>query len=119
MEYITEGGYQLASEVIDVIDAIDYVTPPHSITNNDEATIDPPLVTEERAGPKGKPGRKKQGREINEKKRGKNFKLRSDKDPNRPMKKHTPGRDHKHAKTIIPYINHNTNNGELTIRWSD
>ena len=35
------------------------------------------------------------------------------------MKKHTPGRDHKHAKTIIPYINHNTNNGELTIRWSD
>ena len=32
LEYITEGGYQLASEVIDVIDAIDYVTPPHSIT---------------------------------------------------------------------------------------
>ena len=27
LEYITEGGYQLASEVIDVIDAIDYVTP--------------------------------------------------------------------------------------------
>ena len=59
LEYITEGVYQLASEVIDVIDAIDYVTPPHSITNNDEATIDPPLVTEKRAGPKGKPGRKK------------------------------------------------------------
>lgn len=62
------------------------------------------MTTEKRAGPKGKPGRKKQGREINEKKRWKNFKLRSDKDPNRPMKKHTPRRDHKHAKTIIPYI---------------
>ena len=119
LEYITEGVYQLASEVIDVIDAIDYVTPPHSITNNDEATIDPPLVTEKRAGPKGKPGRKKQGREVNEKKRGKNFKSRSNKDPNRPMKKHTPGRDHRHAKTMIPYINNDMDNNEFTIQWSE
>ncbi|KZZ85772.1 hypothetical protein AS29_004060 [Bacillus sp. SJS] len=50
-------------------------------------------------GPIGKANRKKQGREVNEKKRGgKNFKSRSNKSSNRDMKKHTPGRGHKKGK---------------------
>ncbi|MCD2349068.1 RHS repeat-associated core domain-containing protein, partial [Clostridium guangxiense] len=44
--------------------------------------------------PVGRINRKKQGREVNEKKRvnNKKFKSRSNKNPNRPMKKHTPSR---------------------------
>ncbi|PJI07266.1 MULTISPECIES: RHS repeat-associated core domain-containing protein [Clostridium] len=43
--------------------------------------------------PIGRANRKKQGREVNERKRkNKNFKTRSNKNPNRPMKKHTPSR---------------------------
>lgn len=47
-------------------------------------------------GAVGKANRKKQGREINTKARkDPKFKSRSNKNPNRPMKKHTPGKDHR------------------------
>ncbi|TYS63661.1 DNRLRE domain-containing protein [Sutcliffiella horikoshii] len=50
-------------------------------------------------GPLGKANRKKQGREINEKKKkNPKFVSRSNKDSNRKMKKHTPGRGHKKGK---------------------
>lgn len=53
----------------------------------------------EREGPVGKSGRKKQGREVNKKNRLKdNYKSRSNKNPNRPTKKHTSGRGHKKGK---------------------
>ena len=49
--------------------------------------------------PIGRENRKKQSREVNEKKRkGGKFKSRSNKDPNRPMKKHTPGDEHRKFK---------------------
>lgn len=50
---------------------------------------------EQGQGPVGKVNRKKQGRETNYKARKKDWVDRSNKDPNRPMKRHTPGRDHK------------------------
>jgi len=56
-------------------------------------------ISEARQGPVGKAGRKKQGREVNEKKRRDDDWIpRSNKDPNRPMKKHTPGRDYRIRK---------------------
>ena len=56
---------------------------------------------EQRQGPLGKPNRKKQGREIQEKKRtegNKKWNPNPNKDPNKPMKKHTPGKKHKGGK---------------------
>ncbi|MCD2249218.1 RHS repeat-associated core domain-containing protein [Listeria marthii] len=54
------------------------------------------------SGPKGRANRKKQGREVNERKRtgenGKKWIDRSNKKPNRPMKKHTPSKRHKGGK---------------------
>ncbi|SFS76370.1 DNRLRE domain-containing protein [Marininema halotolerans] len=50
-------------------------------------------------GPVGRANRKKQGREVNEKKRkNKDFKSRSNKKPNREMKKHTPSRSHRRKR---------------------
>jgi uncharacterized protein RhaS with RHS repeats len=47
-------------------------------------------------GPIGRANLKKQGREINTKARSKpNFKSKSNKNPNKPMKKHTPGKGHR------------------------
>ncbi|WP_301389550.1 hypothetical protein [Enterococcus entomosocium] len=55
--------------------------------------------TNKASGPVGKPNLKKQGRELNNKARNnKNFKSRSNKNPNRPMKKHTPSKKHKGGK---------------------
>jgi hypothetical protein len=55
---------------------------------------------EQSKGPVGKPNRKKQGRERNEKKQlDDRYKgHRAGKDPNRPMKKHTPSKRHKGGK---------------------
>ena len=75
VEYITEGAYQLAIDAINVIDTINDMTLPYSTTNDEKITIDSSLTTEKRAGPKGKPGRKKQGREINEKKEREKFQI--------------------------------------------
>ncbi|KPG69505.1 hypothetical protein [Enterococcus sp. RIT-PI-f] len=51
------------------------------------------------SGPVGKSNLKKQGRELNNKARNnKNFKSRSNKNPNRPMKKHTPSKKHNGGK---------------------
>ncbi|GAC42151.1 uncharacterized conserved protein, partial [Paenibacillus popilliae ATCC 14706] len=56
-------------------------------------------LMESRKGPIGKPNLKGQGREIIQKKRQSNkWKSRSNKDPNRPMKKHTPSRKHNGGK---------------------
>lgn len=70
----------------------------------------------ERKGPKGKPGRKKQGREVNERKKSSSkWENRGNKDPNRPMKKHTPGRDHRHV--FFPYADEDDQENQLIIRW--
>lgn len=54
---------------------------------------------EQGQGPIGRANLKKQGRELNTKARSKpNFKSKSNKSPNRPMKKHTPGDDHRKYK---------------------
>jgi hypothetical protein len=54
---------------------------------------------EERSGPIGKPNLKGQGRETIQKKRqDKKWKNNSNKNPNRPMKKHTPSPKHKGGK---------------------
>lgn len=51
------------------------------------------------SSPLNRPNRKKQGREVNGKNRTKkNFKSRSNKNPNRDMKKHTPSKRHKGGK---------------------
>jgi RHS repeat-associated protein len=57
------------------------------------------FMNAERQGPKGKANRKKQGREVTEKKREQsNFKSRSNKNPNRAMKKHTPSKTHQRKR---------------------
>lgn len=54
---------------------------------------------QERSGPIGKPNLKGQGKQMIEKKRFKdNWKSNSNKDPNRPMKKHTPSKKHNGGK---------------------
>ncbi|GAC41461.1 hypothetical protein [Paenibacillus popilliae] len=64
-----------------------------------DATLYASHKMEERSGPIGKPNVKGQRRETIEKKRGKdNWESRSNKDPNRPMKKHTPSKKHKGGK---------------------
>ena len=81
-----------------------------------DSSLDSVTILEKRQGPVGKAGRKKQGREVNEKKRGKsNFKSRSNKDPNRAMKKHTPNRDHQ--KIFIPGIEFDEKNNQYVIGW--
>ncbi|MCI8589341.1 MAG: RHS repeat-associated core domain-containing protein, partial [Clostridiales bacterium] len=60
---------------------------------------------EDTRGPIGKPNRKKQGREVNNKSRQKDgWKSNPNKNPNRSMKKHTPGRDHRKYKIEVPFI---------------
>ncbi|GAC41453.1 hypothetical protein [Paenibacillus popilliae] len=56
-------------------------------------------LMESRGVPIGKPNRKQQGREMNTKQRSNSkWKSRSNKDSNRPMKKHTPSPKHKGGK---------------------
>ena len=79
-------------------------------------------VLEKRDGPIGKAGRKKQGRERNNKGRFKDgWNDRSNKDPDRPMKKHTPGRDHRHKHShsyiIMPYIEYDKTSNQYVIKW--
>ncbi|WP_220483183.1 hypothetical protein [Paenibacillus thiaminolyticus] len=51
-----------------------------------------------RSGPVGKANRKKQGREVNEKKKQGNWQSNPNKSSDRPMKKHTPSKKHKGGK---------------------
>ena len=54
------------------------------------------IINFAQGGPIGKAGRIKQGREVNEKKKtADDWESRSNKDSNRKMKHHTPGRDHR------------------------
>lgn len=86
-------------------------------SNSDSSTDS---SSRKRQGPVGKAGRKKQGRETNEKKKigkGKKWINKGNKDPNRPMKKHTPGRNHR--RVLIPEINVNDEKNQCQIRWSE
>ncbi len=85
-------------------------------SNSDSSTAS---STKNKKGPIGKAGRKKQGREANERKKigdGKKWIHKGNKDPNRPMKKHTPARDHR--RILTPYVNMDDEKNQYLIRWS-
>lgn len=123
-EYIVESARQATAKIAEdftILHTLGEELRNQTISDMNERTNDliAPTHKKGRQGPVGKPGRKKQGREVNEKKRGKdNWVSNSNKDSNRPMKKHTPGRDHRKA-FFIPHRNENEDRNIYRIRWCE
>jgi len=87
-----------------ILSAVIVSSAPSSGSGLASPSLIPSFSTKYDPDPYARPGQKKQGREVKEKKKAKDWESRNNKRSPEPPKKHTPGKDHKKYdnKLIIP-----------------